>query len=622
MCGIVAVISNSNVIQNLLNGLKKLQNRGYDSAGICTIQHSEFIVNKYASTHTHSALFNLEQIRSNNAKSLIGIGHTRWATHGAKTDANSHPHVSSDNKFAIVHNGIIENYKILKTLLLNNGYTFKSDTDSEVIANLLAYYYKQTNSVLEAINKIITQMEGTWGICILCIDSPNTIYCIRNGSPLLVGQSTNSKKAMIVSEQSAFESSIKQYFALKNNDICIINKNDTSINIITQEKDSYILKDVIHSNELQLETTEFPHWTIKEIYEQPKTMQQAISFGGRILTNNTVKLGGLDTNIKKLKIINNVILLGCGTSYNAGLLGSYYFKDLCDFSCVQVIDGADFSISDVPKYGKTCLILLSQSGETKDLHRCIQIARENNLFTIGVVNVVDSLIAREVDCGCYLNAGREVGVASTKSFTSQCIILSMIAIWFSQIHEISGEKRQQYINDLLLLSKQTEDLLGDLDRNVDNVLPIFREQNSCFILGKGQNDPIAKEGSLKIKEISYIHAEAYPTSSLKHGPFALLKKGFPVILTMPDDEHFSKNRNAYYEVKSREAAIIIITNTDTFTLDENKNNNDFRLIVPYNKTYNAILNVIPLQLIAYKLAVSKGLNPDMPRNLAKVVTVE
>ena len=198
----------------------------------------------------------------------------------------------------------------------------------------------------------------------------------------------------------------------------------------------------------------------------------------------------------------------------------------------------------------------------------------------------------------------------------------MIAIWFSQIHEISGEKRQQYINDLLLLSKQTEDLLGDLDRNVDNVLPIFREQNSCFILGKGQNDPIAKEGSLKIKEISYIHAEAYPTSSLKHGPFALLKKGFPVILTMPDDEHFSKNRNAYYEVKSREAAIIIITNTDTFTLDENKNNNDFRLIVPYNKTYNAILNVIPLQLIAYKLAVSKGLNPDMPRNLAKVVTVE
>jgi glucosamine--fructose-6-phosphate aminotransferase (isomerizing) len=262
--------------------------------------------------------------------------------------------------------------------------------------------------------------------------------------------------------------------------------------------------------------------------------------------------------------------------------------------------------------------LLSQSGETKDLHRCIQLAKTRDVFTIGVVNVVDSLIAREVDCGCYLNAGREVGVASTKSFTSQCIVLSMIAIWFAQLHHINIEKRQSYIKDLQLLSTHIGELLDGLETRIEQLLPIFLNRDSCFILGKAQQESIAREASLKVKEISYIHTEAYSSSSLKHGPFALLEKGFPVILLIPNDEHYNKNRNAYHEIQSREANIIVVTDA----IDDNDLESENTIYVPQNKTYSAVLTAIPLQMLAYLLAVSKGINPDIPKNLAKVVTVE
>ena len=310
--------------------------------------------------------------------------------------------------------------------------------------------------------------------------------------------------------------------------------------------------------------------------------------------------------------------MGCGTSYHASLLGAYYLKDLCNFNTVQVVDGAEFNINDVPKKGKTGLILLSQSGETKDLHRCIQIAKTNNLFTIGVVNVVDSLIAREVDCGCYLNAGKEVAVASTKSFTSQSIVLSMIAIWFSQNCNINKEKRIKYISDLYNLNFCISELFNNLEKNIENMVPLFDNNHSCFVLGKGQSEAIAHEASLKIKEISYIHSEGYSSSSLKHGPFALLCDKFPVILIMPNDEHYAKNVNAYHEIKSRNANILVITNKEF--KDTNTRTNI--IYIPFNETYNSLLSVIPLQILAYKLSVSKGINPDMPKNLAKVVTVE
>ena len=612
MCGIVGILTNNyDCFSHLLNGLKKLQNRGYDSAGICSI-NKDFIVDKYASSNDISGIQKLENMANKHISSKIGIGHTRWATHGEKTDTNSHPHLSSDNKFVVVHNGIIENFENLKNMLIENGYKFNSQTDTEVISNLLAYNYTiYNNDILITINETIQQLHGTWGLAIMCIDYPNNLYCTKNGSPILIGQTDNY--IMATSEQSGFSDEIKKYIILNNFDICIITKNDNN-DLIIQTNHKYDLKS-ISIQSFSLKPDPYPHWTIKEIYEQKESIQRAISFGGRILNVDSVKLGGLDSKKNELMEIENIILLGCGTSYNAGLLCVHYFKDLCNFNTVQIFDGAEFGINDVPKKGKTALLLLSQSGETKDLHRCITIAKKYNLFTIGVVNVVDSLIAREVDCGCYLNAGKEVAVASTKSFTSQIILLSMISIWFSQNHFINKDKRIEYIKDLYNLDNCISELFNNLETNIEKICPLFDKQRSCFILGKGQNEALANEASLKIKEISYIHSEGYSSSSLKHGPFALLCDNFPVILLMPNDQNFDKNLNAYHEIKSRNANVIIIT-------DKKIDGVENVIYIPVNKNYNSLLSIIPLQMLAYKLSVNKGINPDMPKNLAKVVTVE
>lgn len=610
MCGIVGVISKTiETFSLLLYGLKKLQNRGYDSAGISTIHRDKFQLSKYASNY-ENALILLERNKQIHENANVGIAHTRWATHGGKTDANSHPHISSDSKFSLVHNGIIENYKELKEMLIEKKYTFNSETDSEVIVNLLAYNYMITNDVVESITKTISMMQGTWGLAVLCSDKPDELYCTRNGSPLLIGQT--DEYAMIVSEQSAFSESITDYIVLRNMDICVIKKNSDKIFIETR-----------HVYQLKQKTIEpicdssapYNNWTIKEIYEQTESVKRATGYKGRILSASSVKIGGFELHMDELNNLDNLILLGCGTSYNACMFGLHYFKDLCDFNCVQVIDGADFNINDVPKIGNTGLVLISQSGETKDLHRCITIAKQNSLFTIGVINVVDSLISREVDCGCYLNAGREVAVASTKSFSSSCIVLSLMAIWFSQNKNISFNKRLQYLRDLVRLSEDVATLLSTLENDIERILPLFDNQTSCFVLGKGQCESIAHEGSLKIKEISYIHSEGYSTSSLKHGPFALLCDNFPVILIAPDDEHFVKNENAYNEIKSRNANVIWITDKDI-------KNMKHVIKIPPNKTFRSLLSVIPLQMLAYKLSVGKGINPDMPKNLAKVVTVE
>jgi len=610
MCGISGAITNLfNTHELIMYGLKQLQNRGYDSAGICTLNDNILKINKYAS-NSENALILLERTKEFHKHSKIGIGHTRWATHGGKTDINSHPHVSSDSKFALVHNGIIENYKDLKDMLIEQKYTFSSETDSEVVVNLLAYNYNKTKDVVESINLTIGMLHGTWGLAIICVDKLDEIYCTRNGSPLLVGQSDNY--AMVVSEQSAFTNLITDYIVLKNMDICVIKTNKSIITIETRHIYKLNKKTHIDFSETSVP---YPHWTLKEIYEQTESVKRATGYKGRILSASSVKIGGFDLHMDELINLDNLILLGCGTSYNACMFGLHYFKDLCDFNCIQVIDGADFSISDVPKIGRTGLVLLSQSGETKDLHRCITIAKQNSLFTIGVVNVVDSLISREVDCGCYLNAGREIAVASTKSFTSQCVVLSLMAIWFSQHRNLCFYKRLQYLRDLEQLSAHISLLLSTLEDELERIIRLFNKQTSCFVLGKGQSESIAHEGALKIKEISYIHCEGYSTSSLKHGPFALLCDRFPVILIAPDDEHFVKNENAYNEIKSRNANVIWIT-------DKDMKNMENVIKIPTNKTYNSLLSVIPLQMLAYKLSVSKGINPDMPKNLAKVVTVE
>tara|TARA_B100000524_G_scaffold348390_2_gene252776 strand:- start:735 stop:2567 length:1833 start_codon:yes stop_codon:yes gene_type:complete len=610
MCGIIACLSiNINTANTCLKGLVQLQNRGYDSAGICSIINHKFINTKYASDN-ESALIKIELEKINHNFSNISIGHTRWATHGPKTDINSHPHISSDGIFSVVHNGIIENYLELKNMLIENEFTFKSQTDTEVIANLLAYFYNLCNKdITNTIQKTINKMQGTWGLVIMCIDTPDNLYAVRHGSPILI--SHDNEYCIITSEQSGFCNMTNNYFVLNNNDICIITRKNNELSILT--KDMYEFKDV-YTKKMALTPDPYPHWTIKEINEQPESCLRAISLGARLLSNNKVKLGGLSDYKNILININHIILLGCGTSYNAGVFGMNYMKEMCDFHTVQLFDAGEFCKQDIPKNGKTALILLSQSGETKDLHRCIEIGKNNNLFLIGVVNVVDSLIAREVNCGCYLNAGREVGIASTKSYTSQIIILNMIAIWFAQIKNINNDKRIDYIVHLRSLHMDIKKTLEMCDKNIDKLVPFFQNQ-SCFILGKEKCESIAREGALKIKELSYIHAEGYNTSSLKHGPFALLKKNYPVILIAPENKYYAKNENAYEEIKSRHATIIYIT-------DKRQVNKDNVIQIPKNKCFCDFLSIIPLQILAYKLSLTRKINPDMPRNLAKVVTVE
>ena len=614
MCGIFGILTslkNENIFKIIIEALIQLQNRGYDSTGICTLYNNTFEIHKYASTLKTSSIDKLLSLNLE-SDSHIGIGHNRWATHGAKNDINAHPHVSNDKKFVLVHNGIIENYIELKDFLIKNNYIFYSQTDTEIIVNLISYHYNITKNTFEAIRKTIEQLEGTYGIIVMNSEESDYLYAVRNGSPLLIGY--NDEYAIITSEQSGFCNMVNNYITLNNDDISIIHLSDNKINVKTNNQ--YVQKKV---NLLNYDLTPYPykHWTLKEINEQPNTIMNVINRGGRIKSPSEVKLGGLETHIDILKDINNIIILGCGTSYHAGLYGMYYLKNICNFNTVQIFDGAEFHHYDIPKIGTTALILISQSGETKDLHRCIDIANEYNIFTIGIINVVDSLIAREVNCGIYCNAGREMGVASTKAFTSQVVSISLLAIWFAQIHNINEVKRRKMIKDLQNLSNDFKNTIENVDEQIQEIAKEFSGYNNLFLLGKGTDECIAKEGSLKIKEISYIHSEGYSSSALKHGPFALLDENFPSIILNLHEEHKAKTLNCFEEIHSRNSPIIMISNDNSLKL----NKNAIMVRVAYNGSYASLLGIITLQLLAYYLSVNRGINPDIPKNLAKVVTV-
>lgn len=441
---------------------------------------------------------------------------------------------------------------------------------------------------------------------------PNKLFCVRNGSPLLIGQTEDM--VIVTSEQSGFCNMISNYITLRKDDVCVIEKKDSKICINTSH--TYTNKRVTMVD-IDMSPYPYNHWTLKEINAQPEIVLNAMNKGGRIKNEYDVKLGGLEQYLSSLKNVSNIILLGCGTSFFAGLYGMYFFKKMCKFNTVQVFDGADFNDLDIPAIGETAFILISQSGETKDLHRCIEIAKNRNIITIGVINVVDSLIAKEVDCGMYCNAGKEVGVASTKAFTSQVVCLSIMSIWFASLQKINDKKRAQMIRDLHNLSVDIKLTLDSCREKVEAIAKNYTT-NNMFILGKGSDEYIAKEGALKIKEISYIHTEGYSASSLKHGPFALLDKDFPVIVLNLDSTHRNKIINCCQEVSSRDSPILLITNDVTISSELSCDS----ILIPENKTYASLLGIIPLQLLAYYLSTNKGINPDKPKNLAKVVTVE
>jgi len=524
--------------------------------------------------------------------------------------------------FSLIHNGIIDNYIELKNMLLSHGYSFKSKTDSEVIVNLLEYYYTSiaAGDIKQSIELLNKNLKGTWAIVFLYVDTPYTVYATRNENPIIIGKSRDNH-ILITSEEHGFCNLVKEYIILDNYDICICNYDADSEIYSIHTNNTYTLKNV-NTNDVHYDLGDYPHWTLKEILEQPQSILKTIIIDGRILDTNIVRLEGPDNNIDILSTIENILLIGCGTSFNAGMMGKHYFLEYCTFNTIQVIDGSEFTERDIPRNGKTCAILLSQSGETKDLHRCIEIARKTDLFLMGVINVRNSLISREVDCGCYLNIGREVAVASTKSYTSQVVMLSIIAKWFSQIHNSGNSSvsnsisSDTYFTDIRKLYIDIKNTLHTTRDKVKEVLHFFTECHSLFILGKGRAFPIAKEASLKIKEISYIHSEDYPLGALKHGPFALLTDKTVVIILCIGNESINKVLNCYNEVEARNATIIVISDKENIYGYKNF------IQIPYNSTFGELLSIIPLQLLAYELSISRNINPDIPRNLAKVVTVE
>lgn len=542
MCGIfgILLLNKYNIYDLIINGLLQLQNRGYDSSGLCVLKDGKFNIIKSVSV----------PLQADKDDTLtIGMGHNRWATHGGNTYENAHPHVSNNRAWSIVHNGIIENYNELKLFLIEKGYTFYSETDTEVICNLLQYNY--SGNVYNTIRKTIRLLKGTYAFVIMTLYEEN-LYCVKYQSPLLVGY--GGDKYIITSEKSGFCHNVN-YIILKDNDICIVNENSISTDYEYNEYEHVVKTE---SN------NRYPHWTLKEIHEQPSAV----------------------LNIKKKKIdldVDNIIILGCGTSYHAGLYGMRFFKPAYT---VMVFDGAEFTPDDIPK-GRSAFIFISQSGETIDLYQCLKIT---NGPTIGIINVEDSLIAREVDHVIYSCAGKEVGVASMKTFTNQVVCLALLA----------G------------LDVDLKQLSRDIQATIDISIPICKSidyKDHMFLIGKGADKVIAKEGALKLKEISYIHAEGFSSSSLKHGPFALLDENMPVVLI---DLQGSNLMNTYHEVQSRNSPIFYITNRE---------NEKANIIIPHNKMFASLLGVIPLQLLAYYISIRKGINPDKPKNLAKVVTV-
>jgi len=621
MCGIIGYLGNTECNESILNGLRLLMNRGYDSIGISTIINGELSTLKYANDGINElSIDSLEQQLSRDTNtSNIGIGHTRWATHGSKTVINAHPHADNKHRISLVHNGIIENYAELKRDLLNEGYTFLSQTDTEVISVMIGKYLDDGKYMITAIENTINRLSGTWALVVLNKDIPNKIWITRNGSPLLLG--IEDEYVIIASEQIAFGNKIKNYIVLDNHDIFEIERQDSGKITYSRDIRNYILKTKVEQGIIETYPSGYDYWMIKEIYEQPEAVNRATNNGGRIKDDNSVKLGGLDTHISDLYLVEHLILLGCGTSYNAGLWSIPFFKNMELFQTVNIYDGAEFTTKDIITIGKTGVIFLSQSGETKDLHRCLSILNEKpNIITIGVINVVDSMIARETDCGVYLNTGREVAVASTKSFTNQCVVLGMIIIWFSQIKTIFKEKRNHMITDLMNLSFQIREILHQdlIQFAIYHFTEKWHKTHSMFLLGKGCCEAIAREGALKIKEVAYIHAEGYSSSALKHGPFALIEEGLPIIIIDIGNEYREKNKNAMEEVKSRGADIWLLTDDKTIKSNENV----YVTNIIENNTFGALHAGIVIQYFSYKMALKRGYNPDYPRNLAKVVTVE
>jgi glutamine---fructose-6-phosphate transaminase (isomerizing) len=611
MCGIVAYIGNKPAYPILINGLKRLEYRGYDSAGIALLDNE---INTYKKKGKVSDLENF--VATKNTTGVIGIGHTRWATHGAPNDVNAHPHVSQFGHFVIIHNGIIENYTRLKKRLEDRGYQFKSETDTEVLSNLIEYIYLKGNVTAEiAVRLALTKVIGAYGLVVMCKDEPDKLIAARKGSPLVIG--IGNEEYFLASDATPIVEYTKSVIYLNENDIAIIKKNELILKTLTNEK----LIPEIQTIDLDVDEIEkggYEHYMLKEIFEQPKSIQD--TFRGRILPDlSAIHLGGLLEVLPRLKEAKRIIIIGCGTSWHAGLVGEYLLEDLARIP-VEVEYASEFRYRNPIINKDDVVIAISQSGETADTLAAIQLAKENGALVLGICNVVGSSIPRLTDAGVYTHAGPEIGVASTKAFTAQVTVLTMISILLGKERGIlSTNEYENLIKELATIPSKIESILT-YHETFKDISALYKDANNFLYLGRGYFFPVALEGALKLKEISYIHAEGYPAAEMKHGPIALIDEKMPIVVIAAKDKSYEKVVSNIQEVKARKGIVIaIVTEGDTII----KEMADHVLEIPYTSdVFGPLLSVIPLQLLSYYIAVLRGCNVDQPRNLAKSVTVE
>ena len=612
MCGIVSYYGSKDCVPFLINGLRRLEYRGYDSAGVALMDDGHIkSVKKAGKVHELD-----KKIKESPISGSIGIAHTRWATHGEPNDINAHPHQDKSGKIYLIHNGIIENYSTLKEILIRKGFQFKSETDTEALVNLISdIYYADGLNFEQSVEAALNQVVGTYGIVAFCSDEPNKLVAARHGSPLVLG--VGEDEYFIASDASPIVEYTRNVIYLDEGEIVTIN--DSGHSIRSMDNDIVVNRETteIEFSIEEIEKGEFSHFMLKEIHEQLFTIKDTMR--GRIdPVDGTAHLGGIEEHMNRIRDANRIYITACGTSWHAGLIGKYLIEEYAGIP-VHVEYASEFRYRKPIIDSNSVVIGISQSGETADTLAAIRKAKETGALTVGICNVVGSSVARDTDCGIYTHAGPEIGVASTKAFTSQVTVLFLLSLCFGRDRNLSSHTGKKYANALLNIGDQVKTILDESDSILEVAKSTVHADNFLY-LGRGLNFPVALEGALKLKEISYIHAEGYPAAEMKHGPIALIDEKMPVVCLAPHDKTFEKVLSNIQEVKARKGVIITVTDKRTPELEKVS---DYIIDVPstHPKVF-PILSSISLQLLAYHLAVLRECDIDQPRNLAKSVTVE
>jgi glucosamine--fructose-6-phosphate aminotransferase (isomerizing) len=614
MCGILGYVGQREAEPILIEGLRRLEYRGYDSAGLVTLTGNEIHLRKRAGRVSELSDF----LRDRPAPGCVGISHTRWATHGPANDINAHPHLAGrgDSQVAVVHNGVIENYALLKRQLEADGVRFQSQTDTEVIAQLIAQHFK--GNLVDAVRKVLTLVKGTYGLAVVSKQNPEMIVGARLGSPLVLGLGEGEN--FLASDASALIGKTQRVVYLQDHQLCTLTADEWHIYDAQKSRVSVAIQE-IESDYTETDKAGYPHYMLKEIYEQPETLENAMR--GRLSESEASShFGGLNLDPQKLRNVERVILTACGTSYHAGLVGEYLFEEFARLP-VEVEYASEFRYRNPPIDRNTIVIAITQSGETADTLAALRESKRKGHPTLAICNVVGSTIAREAEGGVYLHAGPEIGVASTKAFTSQVTVLTMLALYFGRLRHLSSLQGMRMIDEL----QQMPELLRKTLRchtEIERIAQKYHSATNMLYLGRQYLYPVALEGALKLKEISYIHAEGYPAAEMKHGPIALVDENTPSVFLVPQGPVFEKVMSNLEEVRARGGPVIAITSEGhPEVLDQVSQKADDVILIPDVPEYlQPLLSVIPLQLLSYHIALLRGCDVDKPRNLAKSVTVE